>query len=76
MRAMNWPDAFPKEDVAVRNALGGVSAGTAEEMSQAWRPWRSYAVMHLWRCAGTTAQDEPRRSHTNVRPRLQDELRS
>jgi len=49
MRALRWPDAFPKEDIAVRNKLGGVSAKQAEEMSQAWRPWRSYAVLHIWR---------------------------
>ena len=48
MRAMRWPDAFPKEDIAVRNKLGGVSPRQAEEISQAWRPWRSYAVVHLW----------------------------
>jgi AraC family transcriptional regulator of adaptative response / DNA-3-methyladenine glycosylase II len=48
MRAMRWPDAFPKEDIAVRNNLGGVSAREAELLSQAWRPWRSYAVMHVW----------------------------
>lgn len=49
MRALRWPDAFPKEDIAVRNKLGGVSAKAAEEMSQAWRPWRSYAVLHIWK---------------------------
>jgi AraC family transcriptional regulator of adaptative response / DNA-3-methyladenine glycosylase II len=49
MRALRWPDAFPKEDIVVRNNLGGVSAKQAEEMSQPWRPWRSYAVMHIWR---------------------------
>jgi len=48
MRALRWPDAFPKEDIAVRNNLGGVSAKEAEALSQAWRPWRSYAVMHVW----------------------------
>ena len=48
MRALRWPDAFPKEDIAVRNNLGGVTARAAEELSQGWRPWRSYAVMHLW----------------------------
>jgi AraC family transcriptional regulator of adaptative response / DNA-3-methyladenine glycosylase II len=51
MRALRWPDAFPKEDVAVRNNLGGITATQAEALSQAWRPWRSYAVMHLWRMA-------------------------
>jgi AraC family transcriptional regulator, regulatory protein of adaptative response / DNA-3-methyladenine glycosylase II len=48
MRALRWPDAFPKEDIAVRNNLGGVTAREAEELSQMWRPWRSYAVMHVW----------------------------
>jgi AraC family transcriptional regulator of adaptative response / DNA-3-methyladenine glycosylase II len=49
MRGLRWPDAFPKEDIAVRNRLGGVSAQQAEALSQSWRPWRSYAVMHVWR---------------------------
>jgi AraC family transcriptional regulator of adaptative response / DNA-3-methyladenine glycosylase II len=48
MRALRWPDAFPNGDIAVRNNLGGVSPRQAEEMSQAWRPWRSYAVLHVW----------------------------
>lgn len=55
MRALRWPDAFPKEDIAVRNNLGGVSAKQAEEMSQAWRPWRSYAVLHVWSRSGSNA---------------------
>jgi AraC family transcriptional regulator, regulatory protein of adaptative response / DNA-3-methyladenine glycosylase II len=48
MRALRWPDAFPKEDIAVRNNLGGVTAKEADALSQPWRPWRSYAVMHVW----------------------------
>jgi len=52
MRALRWPDAFPKEDIAVRNNLGGVTAREAEALSQPWRPWRSYAVMHVWRMSG------------------------
>lgn len=51
MRALRWPDAFPKEDIAARKALGGVSAGAADAASQAWRPWRSYALLHLWQTA-------------------------
>ena len=49
MRALRWPDAFPKGDIAIRNNLGGVTAKAAEALSQVWRPWRSYAVMHVWR---------------------------
>jgi AraC family transcriptional regulator of adaptative response / DNA-3-methyladenine glycosylase II len=51
MRALRWPDAFPKEDVALRRNLGGVTAARAEELSEAWRPWRSYATLHLWQGA-------------------------
>ena len=54
MRALRWPDAFPTGDIAVRNNLGGVTAREAEAMSQAWRPWRSYAVLHLWNRRSTT----------------------
>ena len=57
MRALRWPDAFPKEDIAVRNNLGGVSARDAEALSERWRPWRSYAVMHVWRM-GSPARTE------------------
>jgi len=49
MRALRWPDAFPKEDIAIRNNLGGVTAREAEQLSQVWRPWRSYAVQHIWK---------------------------
>jgi AraC family transcriptional regulator of adaptative response / DNA-3-methyladenine glycosylase II len=48
MRALRWPDAFPEGDVVLRKRLGGVCAKRAAELSQAWRPWRSYAVLHLW----------------------------
>ncbi|BDH46634.1 AraC family transcriptional regulator [Salmonella enterica subsp. enterica serovar Choleraesuis] len=49
MRALNWPDAFPREDIVIRNNLGGVTAKQAEEISRQWQPWRSYAVMHIWK---------------------------
>ncbi|MEO6877614.1 MAG: adenosine deaminase, partial [Gemmatimonadaceae bacterium] len=48
MRALRWPDAFPKEDIVLRKRLGGVSAARAGELSREWSPWRSYATLHLW----------------------------
>jgi AraC family transcriptional regulator, regulatory protein of adaptative response / DNA-3-methyladenine glycosylase II len=52
MRALRWPDAFPAGDVALQKALGvqGSSnpARAAQEASQAWKPWRSYAVIRAW----------------------------
>jgi AraC family transcriptional regulator of adaptative response / DNA-3-methyladenine glycosylase II len=55
MRALRWPDAFPEEDIALRNKLGGVTAKRAGELSQAWRPWRSYATLHLWQSGAPLA---------------------
>jgi AraC family transcriptional regulator of adaptative response / DNA-3-methyladenine glycosylase II len=54
MRAFRWPDAFPKEDLVLRRNLGGLSAADADALSQTWRPWRSYAVMHVWGEAAVT----------------------
>jgi AraC family transcriptional regulator of adaptative response / DNA-3-methyladenine glycosylase II len=48
MRALGAPDAFPAGDLGVLRALGTKSAQDAEARSEAWRPWRAYAAMHLW----------------------------
>jgi AraC family transcriptional regulator of adaptative response / DNA-3-methyladenine glycosylase II len=53
MRALRDPDAFPASDLGVRKALSPegppCSVREAERRAEAWRPWRSYAVMLLWR---------------------------
>ena len=51
MRALRWPDAFLANDLVVLKALGETRAAHALRRSEPWRPWRSYAVMHLWRNA-------------------------
>lgn len=48
MRALRWPDAFPAGDIALQKALGAGTARAAIEASQAWRPWRGYAVLRAW----------------------------
>ncbi|MBS0326175.1 MAG: DNA-3-methyladenine glycosylase 2 [Proteobacteria bacterium] len=48
MRALGWPDAFLESDLGVLKALGETSAAQARRRSEAWRPWRAYAVIHLW----------------------------
>jgi len=53
MRALAWPDAFPASDIGVMNALGTRNAGAVAEQSEAWRPWRAYAVMRLWQSLET-----------------------
>ena len=48
MRALAWPDAFPHTDLGVMKALGETDARRVLVRGEAWRPWRAYAVMHLW----------------------------
>ncbi len=48
MRALAWPDAFPHTDLGVMKALGTSDPKRVLAAGEAWRPWRAYAVMHLW----------------------------
>ncbi|OFZ90503.1 MAG: adenosine deaminase [Betaproteobacteria bacterium RBG_16_66_20] len=48
MRALAWPDAFPHTDLGVMKALGETDARRVLAAGEGWRPWRAYAVMHLW----------------------------
>lgn len=49
MRALGWPDAFPHTDLGVRKALGLDDPRQVLAAAEKWRPWRAYAVMHLWK---------------------------
>ena len=51
LRALGHPDVFLPGDIGTRDALTALrrDPATAAEISQAWRPWRSYAQVHLWR---------------------------
>lgn len=48
MRALGWPDAFPHTDHGVMKAMDERDPKQVLTMAEAWRPWRAYAVMHLW----------------------------
>ena len=58
MRVLRDPDAFLPADVGVRRALESLgldgSPRSAETLSAAWRPYRAYAVQHLWALLATT----------------------
>jgi AraC family transcriptional regulator, regulatory protein of adaptative response / DNA-3-methyladenine glycosylase II len=65
MRALGDPDAYPLGDAGLRRALEqrGSQVDRAGEklLAERWRPWRSYAVVHLWRSLdlGPSAQPGP-----------------
>lgn len=52
MRAMHATDAFLADDLGVRKALGGAAPKAIRAMAEPWRPYRAYAVMHLWHGLG------------------------
>ncbi len=55
MRALGHPDAFPADDLVLRRAVATdgtpPTARVLTAIAEAWRPWRAYAVIHLWRDA-------------------------
>jgi AraC family transcriptional regulator, regulatory protein of adaptative response / DNA-3-methyladenine glycosylase II len=63
MRALSDPDTFLGGDVIVRHAMRSLglpaTPAGADAHAARWRPWRSYAVMHLWRHHATPITKEP-----------------
>ncbi|HTY95510.1 MAG TPA: AlkA N-terminal domain-containing protein [Solirubrobacteraceae bacterium] len=59
MRELRDPDAFLAADAGVRRSLTSLgfdgSPRVAERLSQRWRPYRAYALQHLWAPSPTAA---------------------
>jgi AraC family transcriptional regulator of adaptative response / DNA-3-methyladenine glycosylase II len=60
MRALRDPDAFMPTDLGIRR--GAQALGLPDNpaqliaISEGWRPWRSYAMSHLWSLPMPTAE--------------------
>jgi AraC family transcriptional regulator, regulatory protein of adaptative response / DNA-3-methyladenine glycosylase II len=65
MRALRDPDAFMPTDLGVRRAAEvlGLPDHPAQltARSEAWRPWRSYAMVHMWALPEASGQKQPTR---------------
>jgi AraC family transcriptional regulator of adaptative response / DNA-3-methyladenine glycosylase II len=52
LRALGEPDAFLTGDLILRRAAAGggapLSVRALSKRAECWRPWRGYAVLHLW----------------------------
>jgi AraC family transcriptional regulator of adaptative response / DNA-3-methyladenine glycosylase II len=51
MRAFDDRDAFLESDLVLRQVLGDTGLASVRDVarrSEQWRPWRAYAVVHLW----------------------------
>ena len=53
LRALGHPDAFPADDLVLQRAVPNdgtrMTAKALTAQAEAWRPWRAYAVIQLWR---------------------------
>ena len=56
MRALGEPDAFPSGDLGLLRAMALRSPRELERHAEAWRPWRAYAAMYLWRMASQRSE--------------------
>jgi AraC family transcriptional regulator of adaptative response / DNA-3-methyladenine glycosylase II len=63
MRALGEPDAFPSGDLVLRRAAGDCTARALSHKSEAWRPWRAYAVVLLWQDAHDRRDESWRTRH-------------
>jgi AraC family transcriptional regulator of adaptative response / DNA-3-methyladenine glycosylase II len=50
LRGLADPDVWLPGDLALRRSLATLGSSDTEAATR-WRPWRSYAVMHLWALA-------------------------
>lgn len=73
LRALAHPDAFPADDLVLQRALPNdgsrMTAKALAARAQAWRPWRGYAVMQLWKDAMPTVRKAPSRAPAHARHR-------
>ena len=65
MRALGHPDVFLPTDIGIRDALRllGRDPAQADDLAEGWRPWRSYAQVHLWQTLSSTPLCSNRKDH-------------
>ena len=52
MHSLGWPDAFLAGDLGLRKLLAEESPKKILAQAESWRPFRAYALMHLWASLG------------------------
>ena len=68
MRALGEPDAFPTGDLGLLHAMALENSRDLDLRADAWRPWRAYAAMYLWRIYSqrSTHENQATRKHQEV----------
>jgi AraC family transcriptional regulator, regulatory protein of adaptative response / DNA-3-methyladenine glycosylase II len=75
MRALADPDVFMPTDLGVRRGLEALGfTGDEREievLARRWRPWRTYALAHIWAAAQATQTISTRRQAVTTRRPMQ-----
>ncbi|WP_281272212.1 AlkA N-terminal domain-containing protein [Nocardioides marmorisolisilvae] len=58
-RVLGDPDVFLPTDLGVKHAAEALGIDDLAGRSETWRPWRSYALIHLWTALSDTVPSEP-----------------
>jgi AraC family transcriptional regulator of adaptative response / DNA-3-methyladenine glycosylase II len=70
LRSLGEPDALPAADLVLKRLAASAStpltASALTARAESWRPWRSYAVMHLW-CSNTKPRSHRAGPQSEVR---------
>lgn len=48
MRGWQAKDVFLPDDYAIKQRFAGMTPAQTRRYAERWRPWRSYALLHLW----------------------------
>jgi DNA-3-methyladenine glycosylase II len=48
MRAWSAPDVFLGGDYLIKQRFPGMTPGKIARYAEVWKPWRTYATLHLW----------------------------
>jgi AraC family transcriptional regulator, regulatory protein of adaptative response / DNA-3-methyladenine glycosylase II len=63
LRALRDPDAFMPTDLGIRRAAASLGLpddpASLTALTESWRPWRSYAMAHLWSLPAAAAAATP-----------------
>jgi len=74
MRALGEPDAFPSSDLGLLHAIDLTNPRELEQRAEAWRPWRAYAAMYLWRMPSQRGERARKPASRKVRDEVVEDI--
>ncbi|MTH47350.1 DNA-3-methyladenine glycosylase 2 [Intestinirhabdus alba] len=57
LRGWQAPDIFLADDYLIKQRFAGMTPAQIRRYAERWRPWRSYALLHIWYTEGWRPTD-------------------